>query len=751
MAIISGKAYSLFEIRKGFSKVTRYNLKEFLRANLRSGVHPFFLEQVTRMLIFIFPAQAEEIDTATKQVLQDSYSKFQAVPEPLAEGHHAPVSRIYSRGGKPIVNVDEGVIHGSLVETILVQWVELSAMMYDKIPGWEKEWTKIFSQFAEHPNANVFLLDNILQEMNLLGRFAVKQAREISKNTTVRFVAAKIKTSGIEQFVGELLDLWDDRSCVRFWEIFVVLLELILKPESGFKLEPKPMTRILRFLLDEGQKKSKRGAAATRVLSLFPDSSISADRILQLGASAARVLALAALKLELPDTTTFHTILRWIQVVPLNVKIELLFGLLFGKSHTIDESSEVLIEQLLGHETWQALCRFQEPRFWEFDGNLEYSGIEVKYREGLKMESTEFKTFVNQLKQVRFDQHNWRLAEYLDIHIDSFTGQPSEANAVWEQAVNLLAGDVLLTVTHLRTEWMPVRRRENEYMSTLFPHVEVAKHSILGENGAACVFRITFPDLANDPVTGSLDAEGSLSLDRICALTPQGRLVLQAVVAQTLAAVLIPRYLDKFPPKRRAGFRVSLSGELWASRPVVHRLGELSKDREHSEAGSGGSRIHPDLAEWLFEWLLDIILDQPFRLHRKMEERIGDIKDVHFPTWLEAKEELKEKRIGLSDVYYRTIRAHSRPTAVYLNDSGNVVVQKMSSRAQRNYERFLADVGRALDFSPVNKTYDLDGRRIPLTVPRTFNKGAFSSLREVWEMIADPALKERARQAFLLE
>lgn len=293
---------------------------------------------------------------------------------------------------------------------------------------------------------------------------------------------------------------------------------------------------------------------------------------------------------------------------------------------------------------------------------------------------------------------------------------------------------------------MTVKRHPNEYLGTLFPIVEVAQHPKLGENGAACIFRISFPEMPDKPVLGELNAEGHIKLDRISAITLEGRQALQAVAAQTLAAVLVPRYLEMFPPKTKSGFKIIYTGEVWASRPVIHLLGELREDlNENEQRISGGSRIHPEIARRLFAWLLDEELDCPFRLFREIKKLVHGVQEIYFTTWRKAKDELRARNANLSDAYIRTVRAYTRPVSVFINQGGDIVVQQMSNRAMRNYERFRSDIGRELDLSPVRKTYLLLGeKRIVLNVPRTFNQGTFDSLAEVWKMIPDLSLKKRA-------
>ncbi|MBI3231832.1 MAG: hypothetical protein HYZ51_01990 [Candidatus Doudnabacteria bacterium] len=178
---------------------------------------------------------------------------------------------------------------------------------------------------------------------------------------------------------------------------------------------------------------------------------------------------------------------------------------------------------------------------------------------------------------------------------------------------------------------------------------------------------------------------------------------------------------------------------------------DLSEPVEEDNAGflSGSTRINPLVALRLFRWLLDEELNPPFRLHRKSVDKPEGREEVFYPTWREAKEQLKARKVGLRDVYFRTIRAHTRPVAAKVDVSGTVTFQRMSEAAQRKYELFVQDIGRQLDCTSVRKTYLLPGGiRIALDVPRTFNQGTFNTLEEVWHTIPDSSLKARARSSF---
>ncbi len=456
---------------------------------------------------------------------------------------------------------------------------------------------------------------------------------------------------------------------------------------------------------------------------------------------------LDSLKGELPNVSVYHVITRWLQTLSQNLQEALILKLLFRTDTgdiVFDGRMETFIEELFGIEVWEALCKNEDPSRWK--NTIGTSGF--KYRGGL-IDTPEYQLFRRALSGTPFKEHDCNCAEAVDNLVWGADVRFEHAEHAWDYAVNLLSGDVVTVVTHLRSEWMQVRRRDDEFLGQVLERIDVAQHPKLGDVGAACKFRFPLPNLQGRQVYGELDTEGEMTLRSIPVLTPAARTAVKAAVAQTLVAVLVPSLKDTLPPKPIRGARTSYTGEIWATRPVIHTLGEIGRDRGIADIESGGTRIHPVYADGIFRWLTDEAVTNPYPLFHRVKEREGNVTEPCFRLFKDAKAELLARRLALSDVFARLIKAYARPLAIWWDDGGQVCVKKMSARAQRNYQRHRDDGFRALDFSPVKKTYQYpDGRRVVVDVPRTFIHGTFYTLQEVFAFVFDSGLRAKVQTMF---
>lgn len=741
-----------------------------LREYLRRGAHPFFLAQGVR---FSYACHTDpratvevwkEIQEEADQILKEAYQKYPPVPEVLEGGFKRGVSRLYDREGKPRRGLDEGIIHGVILETFADRR-EAVVEVDDLLEEWVIESGEILERFLEHPDATIGTLDNLLDlslptldAIDLLAA-PVTPPRPPIYELIHHFFVRRLEALDVETVTAELLSVWSPTYTLRFWTLVNYFGSALRETHLCTHL---PFTRLLSTVIDAPPKDARRQSVRGRFLNAYPlDQSARLSKEEQLDV----LLAFHALlnlvewvKEELPRIETYHVLIRWLQILTsarARKRLILLLTITKKKEEerfavAVDERTEQLIEELLGLKVWEALCRLVDRESWK-----DYIPTESVFQPTLFSELAEtlpdYPLFERAVEKVNLTRHDWRLAEEFDRRVYSSRVAFENTEFILEEELNLLSGDIILTVTHLRDEWMPVRRRKEEFLGAILTRIDVARRRDIGDVGAACCFRTYLPEIPQ-PIQGKLDAEGEMTLENILVLTPPARMALNAAVAQTLVEILIPRYEATLPPKPQTGFQeLSYTGEIWTTRPVIHTEGDLSDESTTPELPSGGTRINPTISKIVFQWLTDEVLDNPVRLFQERMERSGGRSEIYYVTAQDAKEQLQARLLSLSEVYVRTVRAHSRPLGVNKDLDGMIKVQQMSNKARRNYERFRQEGGRELSFAPVRKTYILpDGRRMIFDVPKTFNQGTFHTLAEVYEMIPIPTLKQKARELFRL-
>ncbi len=730
-----------------FYKGTRREKKERLRALLRQGVHPFFL---TSLLSIIPQGQDREeeevgggVNALQRGLMEDESKRLDNVPDPWASGLERSPSRLYEDAwSKPRRGLDSGIFYGAFVEFIR----EAARCNQAEDDTWVKmQIEHAANRFLSHPEADLGFVVFFKSLGSPLDR---KTGQPLTNTLAHKYAGKLLKELGVERVALTLLELWAKEGAL---DLYSLIPDVCGAVEDFSPKLTSGLTRFLAAILDAAQDEQNPLSKPAKIfLSIHPALLQGKDKNRRNEVGEARNLLIGEIKEELPNLRTFHTIARWLQEVPAECRPTDILELLItwdtegGSGFHVDTRLEYLIEDLLGKEGWKELCDLLEEHF-QTRCSVDEGGQSLS--QGAVDESTSaYRSFADKVKQARLVNHDGRLAEAVDISIAASGISFRKAQEVAEETINLLAGDTVLTVTNLPKHWLAVRRRHDEFLGEQFSMIEVAEHPILGDNGAACRFWIVVSELPDKPLTGTLDQEGRISFDQISVLTGLGRRALQAVVVQTLAAVLVPQYLYSIAPRHKKGGGLTYTGEFWAHRPAVHTQGDLSGEPEEIEDGPSVVRINPGVALELFQWLIGDRPDLPRRLHRLVLEG----KEAYYPTWKDAYKLLVERRAGLSEVYFRTVRVHTKPAGVYRRQgSDTIVVRQKSEAAQLKYEHYRADGGRELSFFDEWITYKLDEtRRIVLKVPRTFNYGTYHSLEQIWVEVPNHSLKVRAREAF---
>jgi hypothetical protein len=418
-----------------------------------------------------------------------------------------------------------------------------------------------------------------------------------------------------------------------------------------------------------------------------------------------------------------HAYIRWLQLNTCRLVEYLLTGYLMPETERgiLDippaalEALEEIVEQLYGQEYWKIFCATKFPL-------VAGSAEEDRYRAA-------------QIT-ARPERHVCEVAESVEkmAHGSGYTLEDLYART--ERLLDMLSGDVfhIKTTTHLQPTWMPVERRSKDFLSKEVEAIELRRHPGLPERGPACEFRLHLAG-SSHVVHGQLDNEGNLAFFDILVLNTAGGTAVQAAVLQALADILIPHYVPGSAERGNNGGGGTILSELAAHRPIIHEEGVIGAEPP-VETINSINRIHPTVARWLGEWLLGRRTDIEFDLFEKASE-----KRPRFKKLLLGKDDLGPGRRGLESTYIRSVRAHTLPVGARFVD-GQLVSRTQSSWSRENYAQYIKDGGRALDFTPVCKTYLFPGtdRRVALDVERTFNQGTFMTIAEALRQADDHGL-----------
>jgi len=755
---MENRLYDFGNIVDGLSLNAQPKAVENLVAKyLKAGAHPYFLSQTIRLAFMNFPSQTKEgIYKRIKAFLRNSFLEKETIPEAWEIRTRKAVSRLYDQSENFHVIKDQGIIYGVIVEFFadaIRLFKEGGLGDIDATSKWLAE--KVLS----HPLADFGVLDTLQHAIwsinehvkgisaaaipfrSIFGEYEsdllslkAKETEEAGK-IFEKFIKDRSSNKSIQEALQEILETWNEKAPSRSLAVFINFLNTIFDKKSEF-----PFTQILEFLLSIPIHGSSRlSQAADNILrgESWTDSERSGmhfvDTFLLKSAGNALILAL---KEELPSLRTRHAVIRWLKRAPEQIET-LIFQLAFDKSAKIDSRAEILVEDVFGKKAWEAICAFQDPSLWDVTKDI-YPGI--TYRGSVKKTLSQYKTLQIAMRESNLKRHEPAVAEEFEKSVHEENISIGETQNILERHLNLLSGDIVLAVSHLRDEWMQVKRKKNEFLGDSFPQVEICRHKQYGDSGAACRFRFKVAGSVR-MLKGSLNPDGEVELENTPIIDDWIKLAMRVIVVQTICAALIPIFEDTLPSTGHGGQRLPSYEVPWIRRPVIHTLGKIEDSDGQDRDESLGVKINPMMVELLFRWLLDEQSDYFFRLYIKITEKITGDTETYFKIMIEAKEKLLSGELVSSDVYMRVVRAHTRPLGAYLNETRTLQVKKMSARARNNYKRYRDDGGRELDFSPIQKTYIIPGNiRVPTIIPRTFVQGSFATLREASGFIFDREL-----------
>lgn len=749
-------------------------IERLLVKYLKAGAHPYFLKQTIRLATTEFSSQKKAaINDLADSILRDSFFHREVVPEAWGIQTRKAVSRICEQPGKSQKISDPGILYGVIVE-FYADVVQLFREGNLKNITEEMEW--LSEKVLGHDLADFGVLDMLQHAINSILEYvegesiealpfavtvgghdsssllAKVKKRERIEEIIYQFIWNRISKQSIQETISEVLETWNEKAPVRVFAVFIILLDIFSKVEKEL-----PFTKVLNFLLSISPHGDSRSShAARRVLrregfgKMQIHQYVNAFPSLQCANALYSLLIINSLvsdlKEELPALQTRHAIIRWLKRVPEQIEL-ITFLLMFDGSAKIDSRAETLFEDIFGKGAWEAICAFQDPSLWEMTEDI-YPGF--LYRGGVKHTTSQYQVFREALRKSNLKRHELVVAEGFEQIVEATNFSLEEMLRILEYHLNLLSGEIVLAATHLRDEWMSFRKKPDEFLGAAFPEIEICRHKLFGDNGAACRFRFKIPGLATK-LQGSLSPEGEAELENTPILNDQSKLAIRTMITQTVCDVLIPHFADTLPSLTHGGQWIPAYETPWTRRPVVHTVGKIEEDSENDRIESTGTKISSVMVELLFKWLLDKQPDYSFRLYIIDEEKIAGESEFYFRILQGAREKILDGKLELNEVYMRVVRAHTRPAGVYLDETKTLRVRKMSVRAKRNYDRYRTDGGRELDFSTVLKTYIVqDCIRIPVLVPRTFVQGSFASLREAFDFIFNRELKEKVRQTFKL-
>lgn len=740
---------------KGYKDKSQHKIYKICEEFFNNGAHPFYLIQLVRY-----------VKIADKNENADNYSEFIAkklskhykdypIPDPSSKalGSTGSVSRLYNEDWTPRLNLDKGIFYGVIHEAFVEMMREVKRGGHEGLT-WETDVNFVTTKLLEHPETTTHVLLSYVKYINLLGVSIYGKDAPVKSwfypvKKVSAFIKSRLETVGVAETTQEVLQSWDEQELNFCWNNLGFIVSNL---DSEDLQDPNPATTCLKKLLELADSKNIHIAEiARKVINVRPLFSTESTKTLELLIDKNIFNLLNKLKSELVNVETCHVTANYFKRLHFKLLRHLVYMFVYiPKPGTVDlymdTNSEEFIQDLFGEAAWESLCKFQDLSFWQ-DYGTNNSG--QFFRNYVKEDTQEYIIFKKALNDFLEAKSKPELAKFVEELMDSKFEESQIYSEVWRSRVNLLAGDTVQVVTHLRKEWMPLRRKKSEFLGEAFPKVSLCENPEFINNGAACTFRITIPN-HEEAISGKLDMEGNLThLDGIVWLSHRSKQIIRAVVVDSLAAILIPTYVEKLPVKSHGGWRVPSEQDFWARRPVIHTRGEFADEYEEP-SDSMGTKIHPQVAQLLFEWLLDKQNDCPFRLYKVKEVQIGKGTESYYVTYETAKEDLLKAKSSIHDIYMRTTKAYTKPLGLYLNQRGDVVAQKVSARALRNYQMFVEDTGRELNFTPVRKTYTLpSGQNIVLDVPRTFCIGSFDTLSDCLKLVPDQNLKEEARLKLL--
>jgi hypothetical protein len=721
-------------------KQVRQNVKGLLKA----GAHPFFVHQMVRLIT----ERLKGMDWTAASYFQEVATKAltgtdptSGVPDKMSSGVLGAISRAL-RSDVQIEHLDRGVLHGIFVETHadVVAWYNQNKEQARE--AWKSEMELFHASASRIPMVDFELYDSLNYVLHETSRNLGFEDMKPNSTLLDEFVDRRAAAAeNLPDFVKDFLahaSAWD---VAGDWRWIYHSLEAL-----GKKYE-LPGARFLRTMLDLRPRDGWPYQVAQRMLDYPPVFPEPFGDLFEVASSGLQSL-IHQIRLEMPHREARRALLRWlVRSQVLKTSFLLLFGFYRQDDQIIlSREFEFLIQEVFGPEAWPLICKIQDQKYWI----QEEGSLLLRFRDELY--ASESAAVVKAARSSPASRHNPDVAEaFEDLIADAGTSE-EEAAQILEESLDILSGDLVLVSTHLRDEWMQVRRRKGEVLGATLPRIDVARHSKFGDRGAACKFRIPVPDKEKMVIRGNLGPEGELYLENTPLLEVSAQALVRAAVAETVCVVLVPDLVTEPVIQSDASGPSVRTGEPWASRPILRVVGEIGGTQNNEEASIQGSRLNLNIVAALFEWLVAERGKYPFRLFLETSEKVGRGCETFFVTRPGAKELLRRKQISLSQVYIRAVRAHTRPLGAYLDkDDQTIKIRSMSAKAERNYRRYREDGGRELDFSEVQKTYLLpNGLRVPLQIPRTFNQGCFISLADASQLVYDDELNAAIREMFVL-
>ena len=751
MKYIESRKHSLEAFQKNFKQViTAKEVEDLLTWYLATvKAHPAFIN-----CSFLLSARKLPDDKlqAFQKIAHKTFQKLGFNKYSDFTRWRATQYDIFHPDGTPIPNVHEGVIEASMLSNYGLLYENLHKRILDKEDI--RYFTDLMKSFVCHPKLNLRSLDTAIVVIGAAQNSLQSVGEEVDLFKVMQkwiYAAANriLLSTDPRQLAEDFADIWlDGGGIAARWVLYDLFLN---QPLQKLATPEKPIiTPVLEELYNIADKGRKRlSENAKRWLQFFPADPSKFDEELEGGFAVMGLMrTVEALKNELPNPITYQLFIRLLQDVNPTIRWQIILQLgttVVEGVPRIDDRAQQLFESVLGMDTWKLLCEVQDDRYWtDIEVDTENNLVS---RLGMRFDLPEVQRYADGVKQVEWQRHASKTCLALEKLVDSTGVTPLEIESLKAERLYLLSEEVIRTVTHSYTHPTVLRRRKNEFLGAELPKVTLSEINARAY-GAACKFLLFVPD-QTEPLVGEMSEDGAITFENVLAITPLTRAAAEAVVIDSLSQILIPQLIESLPATGKSGFRIPATTEVYAVRPTIHTLGDLENRDNDLGAEPGGTKINPEIATKLFEWLLGLQTNCQFRLYKAVTVKQLGRKETYFCTDYHAHELIMNREISLSDVYMRTVRAHTRPLGVYYNTRGEIVTQSMSTRAERNYERYLLDIGRKLDFSQVRKTYTLPNhQKIVLDIPRTFNQGAFCSLEEAWIYVQNLEVKAKASQSF---
>lgn len=726
-SVIEGPLYDPMVLWQSLKfRSEKRDIKRVIRLFLDAGAEPIYLEVALAFLSRLYP-HARGLRLAREVVAKEAGPSTSSILTAL-------------KSGSAEMPIPQQVTEGEVITILFAQGLSYTL---DEKPAEKEDVVRYLERIEESSGLREFRISSLPTILYAIRRLVSKTGADqqglVDKLLKAILPAFLRSADGIDrdELVTATLGVYSP-SDPRAWYLILPALQAMLEHMGDGNSSLRIVSRLLSDAFTEGGYERERAWTLLQGGTRYdhhgrPQSGkVESLSVAEFGGLSTLAVGLFE---GLSDLRTRHRYIKWLRVAP-SPEIQDLLTVFFLKPDLRDpgiknlEKSlselEEIVEQFFGSRYWRLFCSL-----WDKLASL-------------AKDSPEYQELLEAARISHPERHNPDVAEPLEQTVDDLGCKAEALREQIEHLLNLLSGDVVKvkTTTHLQKSWMPVRRKTEEFFGAEAKVVEVCQHPTVQERGAACQFRFRLEGMP-EAVRGELDLEGNVTFENVLVLNEVSRAAVQLTVLETLSAVLIPHYVPGSPPRGNGGVSTA-SLELYARRPVVHEEGVVGRPDLPPIGPPGKVRIHPTVARLLCEWMLGERDDIDFDLF----EQEGGSRHRYRKDAAARLDLLNHKR-SMSDVYVRPIRAFTSPAGAKLVN-GEVVPRKPSDWSRENYERYLQDGGRPLDFSPVTKTYIVDGtgRRVVLEVPRTFNQGTFVTISDALTRVEDPRLVARMLARF---